>query len=252
MAKAFYEGYTAGRGPSPAIWAGCPIMEMIEDPSVGYLYWNDYLGPEDVTTGDGYTITAVTSGSIVGTDQAGGALLVSSGGNASNDDGVNVQIVGEKWLPAAGKTLWFEARVQFSNVETDSDQFFVGLHITDTTILASALGVSADSMIGFFTDDGTVATNVEFVTCYAASSEIDTDTDTDFEDDTWYKLGFKVYTDMGQLKIDYYVNGALVNTITDTDDIPIEEMTLSYVAQVEQTSADATILVDWARIAQLA
>ena len=241
-------------GPSELLWADCPWDEMGQHPGVGYRYWNDFLGCEDVTTGDGYTITAENSGGIAKADILGGVLVCDSAGNNAADDGVNVQILGENWIPAANKTLWYETRVKFSDVATTPDQFFIGLCTTDTTIIdAGALDEANNSMIGFYTDVNTTAGQIEFIVDKASSVEIDDDAVPVAANLTFYKLGFKVYTDLEdqQLKVDYFVDGVKVGTMTDTDDIPIVLMTLSYVAQVEQTSADAEMYVDWVRVAQL-
>jgi len=244
---------TGNTGPSPLIWADCPVLELIEDPSKGYYYFEDFVGPLNPTDDDGYAITTTTSGELRKADYAGGAMVVDSAGHASADDGIEAQLAGECWKPAANKTLWFEARVKFSDVATTPDQFFIGLATTDTSLFAGGeLDESNNSLLGFYTDANSTAGDIEFISCKAGSAEIDTDGGGgDAEDDTWYKLGFKVYTEEGQLKVDYFVDGELVGTITDTDDIPVTEMALSFVAKCEQTSADAEMTVDWVRIAQL-
>jgi hypothetical protein len=257
-----YQNDTTGSGPSPALWHDCPITQMLAYPSVGYLYWEDYLGPLDPTTATGYTITQEASGLIEGLDGIGGILNVSSNGHNAAHDGINVQMLdstgGENWLPAAGKTLWFEARWK---VNDESDEYYVGLCDRETDIIEQTSGMldsTARNMIGFYTDAGTTATYLECVSAKAGTAQADSDINgAVIADDTYLQTGFKVYSDEGQLKIDYYIDGALIvgSRVTDTDDIPITtgtgEMALSYVAQVAATGANAELYVDWVRIAQL-
>lgn len=258
-----YKGDNSGRGPSPGLWADMP-PDIWHDPNVGYIYFNDYLEPID--TSDASAGTAgifsqddTTSGAITNVDVVGGAILFDSDAHAGADDGINAQMLtdngGEHYKPAAGKTLWFEARVKIKDAATTPDQMYIGLCDRETAIIASgALDSGARNMIGFFQDDGTTAGRIEFVTAKAGSAEEQTDVTSAaaVADDTWVKLGFKVKTEDGQLKITPYVNGVAYTVLTDTDDIPILEMAFSVVAQCEQTSADAEVTVDWVQIAQLA
>jgi len=249
-------GSDTSTGPSAAIWATCPVLDIIEDPGVGYYYFDDFTSPTvDVTTGDGYTITQSTSGSISHTDLPGGGLLISSGGHSSADDGATVNAGGEIWKPAAGKTLWFEARVKMSDVATTPDQFLVGLTDTDTAPIASGeLSVTGENHIVWYTDSGTTAGQIEFATVKAGSADQNSNVNgTVLADDTFVKLGFIVDDVAGNLRVRPFINGQEITSaiVTDTDDIPVTELCLTYVAQCEQTSANAEMTVDWVRIAQL-
>lgn len=248
------EPATPTGGPSAALWAECPWSRFVLDPSKGYTYWDDFTGPHNKTDGDGYIVSQDANGQIVTTNLAGGAILIDSNGNAASHDGVNVQVSGTTWLPAVGKDLWFEARIKMTDCATSPDEHFIGLHDINTDIIeqsGGALDESSADMIGFYQDASTSTTEMEFVTCKVSSPEIDTNIAT-VANGTWIKLGFWVRTVNGVLTVEPYVNGdvQLADIVTDTDDIPVSLMTLSYVAQVGQTSADAEIYVDWVRIAQ--
>lgn len=254
----YYKRYagdaSSDTGPSGALWCDCPVEAMEADPSIGYIYWNDFVGPTDPTDDDGWAITATTTGSIVTADMAGGGIVFDSAGHNAADDGIEAQMPGESWVPAAGKTLWFEVRVKMTDVDTTPDQFFVGLSTTDTTLMAAGvLDAASNSLIGFYTDSATAsAGTMAFITDKASSTETDADAVAEIADATFVKLGFKVYTtSAGALALDYYVDGVKIGTVTDTDDIPIVEMCLSFVSKCEQTSADAELTADWVRIAQL-
>ena len=239
-------GTAAGLGPSPLIWDDCPILEMLVDPTVGFFYHEEYMGPIDVTTGDGYTITAVTSGGISGiSDPQGGGLLVDSQGNASADDGVNVQLLNCSVKPAAGTTIRFEARVAM--VDTGDDQYFIGLAAPAMTAIIAA-GILDDTVdkIGWFRIAASTADRMSVVTERTSDEDVDADKAT-VADNTYVKLGFVVD---GLTTVKWYVNGVLAHTSSVTAQIANAILCLSYVAQVEQTSADAELSVSWARLAQ--
>ena len=237
--------------PSPALWKGYDPLRALADP--GYAYECRMIGPDWFSLGsaDSWTLTTVTSGTLTRVDQAGGGLIFDSAGYNADDDGINAQMKGECFKPAADKTLWFEAYCKFST--TTPDQYLVGLAQTDTTLIASgALDEANSSMLAFYSDVNTTATYLEFVTNKAASVDIDTHI-ADVVAATGIKLGFKVCTVRGALQVWPYINGVLqtADIVTDTDDIPITEMTPSFVAQVEQQAADAELTVGWFWVAQL-
>jgi len=263
MAKRQYEGNTTGTGPSPGIWADCPIMDMIEDPNSGHFVHYDFATPintSDASGGTGgiFSQDDVTSGKIVNVDLLGGGIEFDSDGNNAADDGINAQMLtdngGEYWAPAVGQTLWFETRARFVDAATTPDQHFVGLCDRETAIMTGGeLDSTARNMIGFFTDSGTTAGRIEFVTAKAGSAEEQTDVTSAaaVADLTWVNLGFKVYTTVrNALRIIPYVDGVAYTELTDADDIPLLLMAPSFVAQVEQTSANAKLRLAWLQIAR--
>jgi len=247
--------------PSPSIWG-----EFDEAPVGAWAhYFEDYLGELDPTTACGWVITQEASGSLVlasptSTITGHGILNVSSGAHNAAHDGVNAQIgssaVQEAWCPTGENALLFEARVM---VNDESDEFFAGLCDAEIDIIEQTTGMldaTARNMIGFYTDAGTTAGQIEFVSAKAGSAEQQTNAGgaAALADNTWIKVGFRVYKKNGALRITPYINGEARTDITDTDDIPITigtgDMALSYVAQVAATGANAEMYVDWVRIAQ--
>jgi len=237
-------GTAAGLGPSPLIWDACPILEMMVDPTIGFYYFEDYMNPIDITTTDGYTITAVNSGGISAKFTQGGQLLVDSQGNGAADDGVNVQLPNCAVLPAAGTTIRFEARVAMK--DTGDDQYFIGLAAIDTTLIAAGILDDVVDKVGWFRIAASTADRMSVVTARTSDEDVDADKAT-VADNTFIKLGFVID---GLTSVKWYANGVLVHTSSVTTQIANAAMSLSYVAQVEQTSADAELSVDWVRIAQ--
>jgi len=240
-------GTAAGAGPSPLIWDGSKLLEVMLDPTAGFYYFNDYLGPVDVTTGDGYTITTVTSGAIsTVADEDGGVLLVDSAGHNAADDGVNVQLTNCMFKPAAGRTIRFEARVKFNDNSASTSQFAIGLAGVDTTVIASGVLDDTVDKALWFHHAATTADKMSVCAARTSAEDIDADKATTV-DDTYIKLGFVID---GLTSIKWYANGVLVHTSSEAANIPNAVMCLTYVAQVEGTSADSEMSVDWVRILQ--
>jgi hypothetical protein len=185
---------------------------------------------------DEWTITEVGTSLQVLVDARNGILRLTSGG--TENDGSNLQLggsgdsetVGESFIPAAGKNLWFEAYIRSDDV-TQHD-FFVGLSIQDTAICAS---YGAD-LIGFRTDDGDAL--LDFTSSSTASGATSDTGLTTLVDNTWYKVGFKVW---GTSKIDYYVNDVLKGSTTN---VPSTEMKLS-IAHLTGEGNAASLDVDF-------
>ncbi len=238
-------GTAVGAGPSPLIWADAPVLEVMLDPTAGFLYFNDYLGTIDVTTADGYVITGVTTGGISPVvDEDGGVLLVDSQGNATADDGVNVQLSNCMFKPVAGRKIYFEARVKM--VDTGDDQYFIGLAGIDTTLIAAGIMDDVVDKCGFFRIAASTADKISSIASRTTEDDATADVG-DIVDATYVKLGFVID---GLTSVKFYVNGVLVETGVTTAAIPNAVMALSYVAQVEQTSADAELSIDWVRVLQ--
>ncbi|NIT61566.1 MAG: hypothetical protein GWN67_20500 [Phycisphaerae bacterium] len=238
-------GETGGAGPSPDLWSDCPLLPMMLDPSEGYYYFSDFMDEVDATTGDGWTITQATSGTLGTVIGVGGELHLSAGA-ATADQGVNAQLLNCCVKPTADKDIWFEARIQVSHVD---NQIFVGVASTDTTLIATgALDEANPSSIGFFTDVNSSSGKGGIISQKAGSNDTTEDVVT-VSATTWTNLGFKVE---GVSRVIFYQDGAIIGQVTDTNDIAdAVEMALSLVCQNEDGANTNTLKVDWLRIAQL-
>lgn len=122
-------------------------------------YIDDFVtGPGTDTTIDGvWTVTRVEAGAGESTftrvDGSGGFGRITT--DANEDDGINMQLVGESFEFTADQHLYFGAFGVTLSEATQSD-FFLGLAITDTDILG---GVT--DRIGFQKLDG--STSVTFM-----------------------------------------------------------------------------------------
>ena len=238
---------TAGAdAPSPNIWDQFDLDRLRKDLSYGFLYEDDYMGPIDVTTADGYIVTQATSGGIVGSlvDQ-GGVFIADSAGHAGADDGVNVQLPNCMVKPAAGVKIGFEARCKV--VDAGDDQYFIGLAGADSTLIAAGILDDTVDKAGFYRIAASTADKISTVVAKTSAEDSTADV-ANLADDTFVTLGFVID---GITSIKFYVNGALVETGTTAVNLPNSVMALSYVAQCEQTAADAELAIDWVRVAQV-
>lgn len=111
-------------------------------------YFNDFIVAGDYAAGD-WVVTETDAGATeaIAADELNGALLITNTAGAT--DVVQIQGNEETWKMSAGKQLWFETKVKFS--EATEIGLFLGLSTTDTTPLTTT-----DS-VGFRKADGTAA-----------------------------------------------------------------------------------------------
>jgi len=227
------------------------------DPGVGFVYFNDFLGAGIEVGADADADHLGWEGTYLnadGTDAeigcpvgVGGELLVANLSNTA-DEGVDLQLLNCCVKPAAGKTIWFEARIYLSHVD---NQIFVGLNTTSGVVIAGGeldeAGANA-SGIGFFTDEPSATGVGGTVTQKAGSSDVTEDIVT-LAATTWYNIGFKV---TGVTKIEFYQDGVLIETGVTTAAIPDAiELALTLVCMNEDGTNANTLTVDWVRVAQL-
>ena len=226
-------------GQTSGLWHNAPVLRAIQDPSYAYYFLDDFIG---LPTGK-YTATQATAGTFALGDQAGGVALADCNSTTAAQ-GINVQLgttVGECFVPAAGKDIWFEAKVKAADIAT-GPEFFLGLAPVDTTIIASS-ALSTSNHIGWVstTDDNVLL----FAAAKAAAAA--TKAATTLVDDTYVTLGFKVN---GVTSIDQYIDGVLQSTTHVTANIPVTEMTLSLVCQSGGTT-DPIVHIDYWRCLQI-
>lgn len=234
---------TLGVGYSPALWGDCPIDAIKSDPGKGIIYEDDFLGAANLVSTEGWTITQVTTGTLSLVASVGGELKADSAGNTTADDGVQAQLLGCRFLPAAGTNIWFEARVKMNDA---TDQYFIGLAATDTTLIASGVLDDASDKVGFYHEAASTDDKISSVTARTTADDKTADV-ADNADGTYMTVGFKI---TGLTSVEFYVDGVLVETGVTVANIPNAAMCLSLCAQIEGTGADAELSVDWVRIAQ--
>lgn len=191
-------------------------------------YFNDFHS----WVPDEWTATEATAATQVLQDKENGWIAFTAG--ATEDQGAQFQLggsadsetVGESFLPKAGRTIWLESRIE-SNDVTQND-FFVGLAIEDTSIIAS----NPANMIGFITHDGDALLD------FTHNGSIEEGVHT-LVDGTEVVVGFKM---VGTDYCEVWVNG--VKKATVTTDLPSTEMKLS-IAQLTGENVANTLEMDY-------
>mgnify|MGYP003654873257 CR=1 FL=1 len=122
-------------------------MMGLPSPLTFHTYFNDF---DEYVVTSRWTETKTGAGTVATADVDGGAILITNA--AADNDNVFVQKIGESFLLASGKKLFFEARFTVSDA-TQSD-WVMGLQVTDTTPLDVTDGIY------FQKDDGD--TNIDF------------------------------------------------------------------------------------------
>ena len=264
-------GTAAGRGPSPAIWDNCPVLDYTLNPQLGMHYFTDFLDGIVVaaaqntaaaaalgTTGDWGAFTATASYVTTLTDNYQGVVRVF----ATTDD-QDVAIAYPKsahtagvFKFTAGKKLWMEMRVAANIITGNSTLWFgfaqQGLLATTTLLQAAEAGMVDKDYVGFerITAD---ADNLD--TTYNTESGgtspviLGSGNNVTIAAATFIKLG--IYCD--GTTVYFYADGVrLVDSVllTATDFPDGEEMALYIGVMCDGAEADIYIDVDWVRVAQ--
>ena len=157
-------GTASGRGPSPAIWAGCPALNYELNPEAGMHYFDDLTDGIVVaanqsvsaaaalgTTGDfaAFTLTG-TAISTLATDHKGVVTLtvtVDEDADCRIAYPMNTETAGF-FKFTSGKRSWFETRVKSDNVTNAKTNCFIGFmeeaRMATGELIAVAGGATAD------------------------------------------------------------------------------------------------------------
>lgn len=163
----------------------------------------------------------------------GGAMLITTAG--AENDGAQLQALGEAFLPTAANRIYFGCKFQVS-AATQND-FLVGLAITDTTAIAGLT-----DGIYFRKIDETTACNfvIETASTETATAALLVTAATDYVLEwTWDGTALK-----------FYVNDALVGTPAVTN-IPTAEYMTPTIAFLTGAAAAVTMTVSWMRCIQI-
>lgn len=186
----------------------------------------------------GWTTTLVEAGAGESTvtipDASAGELLITT--DAAEDDGVELQKIGENFGFAAGQlATYFGIRLKAS--EATQLDFLVGLCITDTTLLGGMTdGVYFEKLDG--------GTGISFTT-EKNSTETQTDNCATFAADTYVTLEFF----FNGASIVAMIDGAIV--ATHTTNIPDDELLTPSIQVLAGSAAARTATVDWIRVLQV-
>jgi hypothetical protein len=230
-----------------------PGLKKLQTPIV---YFDDFLegGFEDASAKFSiaadvgtWLVTVVEAGSgsqaIVVDDEVGGVLKFTTAAN--DNDGVNCQMNGEMFLPAAGKATVIEARVKHDSLTAN---WFVGLCDTDTAAEAAPseyIGFgNTDEDADIIASNGLGASGGTSSSSTAQTLGTHTDTGVDTVADAWNVV--RVEMD-GVSSAKFYVDGVL--KATHTTNLPNVEMTPTIVFRNEAAGAQ-NFYIDYLYVAQ--
>lgn len=149
------------RDLSPAagasLWDGCPMLAILQDPSVAIRLFDDFVLPSvDDTTGLPTTMVCAGDHKTTAFNKASGGVLQMNCGDTDNDEYYAQMAAGALHAPfvitdANGKPLWFE--VYCKAMQHADGSFFIGLAeegAAAADFMADNSGVLADKdFIGF-------------------------------------------------------------------------------------------------------
>lgn len=257
-------GDNSGRGPSEGVWGGCPVLDIIEDPGTGWIFFDDFVAMNNlVATNVGYPqgatggwYTYEDSGSSItqlATEVGGVArILLQAAANeeAAMTAGATAGMV--KVYSTSPRKLWFETRVRFGQI-TDQAAF-IGLAeeaCPANSLLADTTPVMSKDQVGFTV---AIATPAALNAAYgeATTPTIHSAGVQTLVAATWYKLG--MYYDAGADLFKWFVNGVQVGTSLDvsgTTAFPDGEELTPLFAIKTVAGAASSLDIDWVRVAQL-
>lgn len=215
-------------------------LKVVGVDAISYMQDFSKLTVDDTTTYPTEWTTTLVDGGIDGLDSAG--IGTTAGGvwkiltNDAENDGQNIQLTGESYLPAASKPLYFGVKLQVDDA-TETD-FIFGLCITDTTLLGGmTYGIYFRKVDGSLS----VATVSESNSVEEENLAMGT-----MADATNITLEFVMESNTS---IKFYIDGVLVATHTTT--IPTAEELTPSVHFLTGEAADHAMLVDWLHAAQI-
>lgn len=183
------------------------------------------LGQWLVTVVDGDTDNGETI--VCSDDAAGGHLAITT--NDKDNDSVEMQLNGEafKWSPGTRGLI----EVRLKGADVSEFDWFVGLAITDTTVMAGAT-----DRIGFECPDSTG--DIDAIS-ELNSSQTTTDTTSDVADNTFVTLR----VEYNGTSAKYFVDGTL--KATHTTNIPTDEALTPTVCIRNDGAAANTLTLDY-------
>lgn len=269
MDKSYYTSNSADtrRGPSPSIWANCPITDLITDPNVGHYFFDDFSHGGVITAPSADAASALvgqnwnafsTDASNVTQSTTESALIIAE---TTVDEGTTLYQDPSFWqISAHLGSLWWECRFKVSHTATTEQSFFMGFleRVTPTAILPLTAdgALSNNNLVGFHKPEAnTTAFDFSYKADGVTAVEVNSDIGT-LAAATYIKVG--LHFEHRTSVLSCFVNGVkqantkIIPNNTGTDfpaDVP---MRLVCSLAVGAAASDNTITIDWVRAAQLA
>jgi len=254
-------GYIDGRrtrvGGVP-LWGPVPDV-LIPGAMEAYGIFEDFIGVEDIAANNSlclpsgaweYLIAGACT--LIQHDLAGGAVLITTAAADNNGGQIIMGSVGAGggiFFPAAGKHLWFEARIQAGVVRAAEFNYYVGLiNPVAADILANNGGALIQpDMLGFVVRDTEV--NWSFVGDNAAAQDLNPLGAGCVANNAWHTIGFYVN---GVTDVSVYYDRVLVAAgAVLTANIPVLGLMPAIAVKAGAAAGLETIAVDYIMCVQL-
>jgi hypothetical protein len=245
-----------GAGLSPLIWADCPRLQMLLDPTLGHFVGDDYTlaNGESFTTAKNYVLAGANGTFTHVASDPNGVALLTAPGTDNDESNVNLNTgVGIIKLDAA-TNWWFETRVKVNQITT-AQGVFVGLLGDDITMGAdfhtdNTMAMKVQDTLGFqiihATDAAAVWQSMMHLTG-GARAAINATLLT--ASTGWVKLGMKCVAGT----VTFYVNGVADTTTTTSaaTNFPLNKYVVPAFATKCGSAAANTLSIDWWFASQL-
>ncbi len=262
-------GTAAGRGPSPAIWGDCPVLDYELNPQLGSHFFDDLHSGIDVAANQSVSAAAAlgTTGAFAAFTLTGTAVTTKAtdiGGvvdlTVTTDEDADCRIAYPKNLETAGmfkfvsgKRLWMEARIKVDNVTNAKQNLFLGFmeeaRMATGELIAVAGGATADvDYVAFRQDE---ADGDAFQTHHNIASGGHTTVSATagvITINAFYKLG--IYCD--GTRVYFFIDGVELadSVLLSADNFPTNEEMGLYFGIVAASADTIVSSIDWVRLAQ--
>ncbi|MAE81622.1 MAG: hypothetical protein CMB80_02715 [Flammeovirgaceae bacterium] len=231
--------YTTG------LWKTCPILAIMQDPSLGTIWMDDFRIVKDEDGTENFYDIAGDTPLFNYTDGANGQAVIEPT-NTTDNHASTIYTLSESWLIEANKELWFEARVKLTEQNTDDANILVGLTDSAGADVCQDNGggppASHDGIVWAKVDGGTVW---QFEVSNAAAQTTTADAG-DFTSGSWHRLGFHFD---GDTTATPYLDGVAGNGLTLTL-ASLDEMELCM--SVKNGGANKeTLYLDYVKVVQI-
>ena len=231
-------------GSYSTLWGDCPILDYITDPSIGVYFYDDFLSYHTTSL---WTSTLTNIGTSAITTGLGGWLAINaSDGSVADNDEAYVYGTSAAFQIQAGKDLWYECELMFTETNTDDNNIIAGLSSIGTAdfLLDNGGGPAAnfDGLCFYKLDGGTTynaaasqAANQTLLTALATRVA-----------GTPVRLGIRTYSNN---LATFFLNGAQI-TSTGTY-LPTAAMRPVFGAKNGDITNVETLSVNWVRCFQI-
>jgi hypothetical protein len=234
-------------GPSPIIWADCPVLDFATDPASGFHFFNRLEGLTVDVGVDGY----IFGGTNADVDKRGDDAIDIETGGADNDSSFLAQCA--RITPALnnGKKFWFECLV--ANDDLGDAGSFIGLMETAgqtaEAIVDDCASIIDENYIGFrILAAAQTILDIEVNQGGGTGPTVILENAQTMVAGTYYRIGI-TFDGVDTLK--YYVDGVLkaTSTLDSLDNDKMSNKLGLLITQKSGTGAAESLLLKWSRFA---